>query len=494
MNLEELIQSSPYTRYCIYKTIRDTLNKHFKHNIQCFNSNNKKITHKDVKSGDITLGDVLPVFRRIGSPSAYGVIYLACVNKLILSERHRKKYGKGDADHCMDKCEMINFGKNCVKKAINLRKKDSNHQRVVKKCASWGRKHEKFLLAVKLQSLTSNEIKDLQKIIKINKYIDPWNSKSLLSSLMWREIRATKLITKFIEYSICPNVPILYENYLCNNCGVTKDNKVTVYPEEAKKSKPCIVIVNELSSGDFKSWTETKRDESAWLSAYFQIFAGIIAMQLNFGMIHYDFHWGNQLYSDVADDYYLYNLYDTNDKLVESFAVPTRGSLFKLWDFGMVYAEHGLKGVEINLKTRQVTTKHIWFNDIVHILNAAIYWAGSQGTKPAPKTIKIWAENCIAYIENEFINNKNKRSNKKNKNKNKKKNNYRINDVVTFIQKVFSEEALNFVGITDAKSFFVIKKRKKSNVLTENGRVRNCTQEWNLKRNKKLRKEANGNV
>ena len=405
----KIIQSSASMRWELFEEISKQLDFYLSDkNIQCFNScgdlnrfkgkKKRKELFKGYKGKEeICLRDFFYNLKQFGTPSEFGVVYVACLNGLLFSKKFKLNIKES---RCLTICDLYNkykkplpqnFKDDCKPTSINI--------------------NNPLEVAIKLQILNPNEISDIQTIqtdklkkgdFNINQISCPWNDPIMCRTSLWREIRATKLISLLLKYRICPNVPILYKVYLCDTCGVDSYNKVTLREEEIKEDKACVIIINELSDGDFKQWMKTPRSGLDWLSAYFQIFMGLVSMQLNFNMVHYDFHWGNQLWSKIEEDQtFAYHIYDTNNKFIQTFLIPMQGNLFKIWDLGAVKSDIGLgEDPHDIVNYRQNLGNGQFFNDALHILEAAISWGGYSGTVRAPYEIILWAYNVKKYIVN----------------------------------------------------------------------------------------------
>ena len=245
-------------------------------------------------------------FKKIGSESAFGTVYSACV--------------KGLSEEC--------YTQSAKEGAKKLR------------------------VAIKFQKLTPTEQSD---------FLNP-KFNSTESRGIWNEI--------YISYKLSyvsaqnapnfpPNFPILYRTFFSKLCFENTIEKITYEddpdPKFPRKRVPCVMIVNELSDGDFGEFFPPKStDVKSFESAYLQIYMAIIAMQLN-GVVHNDLYPKNILYTKVPDEKWKYSI-EIGDKTT-SFIIPTNGYLFKICDFGKS---------SINSKPFDYNT------DIIRITNEAI--------------------------------------------------------------------------------------------------------------------------
>ena len=177
---------------------------------------------------------------------------------------------------------------------------------------------------------------------------------------VWMELLCMDLCGILVEKNVCPNLPIYYTYYICDNCKFeTPTIKLKV---DKTGSTKCLYIINEYATdGDFNRWIKTEHDIKSWYSAYFQIFAGLYALQKYFGITHHDFHFGNVLVHKVTPGGYW--KYTIDDKV---YYVPNCGWVFTLWDFGM--AERGkLKPEDVDGMI--VPDIDLYVNDYARITN-----------------------------------------------------------------------------------------------------------------------------
>jgi len=185
---------------------------------------------------------------------------------------------------------------------------------------------------------------------------------------------------------ICPNLPLYYNFFVCNDCNKNLENKkkqiknlyyinkngtsksLYFYLQKIQKQlkhenkkklnssylkklednvgkdnaellqyiinqpkNECVLLTNEYANeGDLKTWLQIPRNETEWSVMYFQIFAGLYTLQKHFDLVHHDLHWGNVLVHKInnSDEFLYYKINDTY------FKIPNIGYLFTLWDFG----------------------------------------------------------------------------------------------------------------------------------------------------------------
>jgi hypothetical protein len=161
----------------------------------------------------------------------------------------------------------------------------------------------------------------------------------------------------------------------------------------SKITNSCLLVLNEYADeGDLKNWLITKnRNEIEWYTMYFQVFAGLYALQKHFDLLHYDLHWGNVLVHNInnmnnkfnskkKDSTYMLYKIDNN-----YYKIPNTGYLFTLWDFGFAR----IFSKNLHAKT--------WYNHDNYDMNPysedyfrisqAVYWyqGGNGPNKPTGK-------------------------------------------------------------------------------------------------------------
>jgi hypothetical protein len=171
-------------------------------------------------------------------------------------------------------------------------------------------------LAIKLIPLSYND--------RINLYNTKFNA--------WRELKAMYLINKVIKNRICPNIPLMYEWYICNNCTYDNINLQNL------KSKTCLILLIELAETDLRNWVIQKSLNNklnknmlieTWYNIFFQIFTTLNSIYKYHNLVHHDLHWSNVLLSKVKPGgYWIYKV--NNFK----FYIPNVGIFIQVCDFG----------------------------------------------------------------------------------------------------------------------------------------------------------------
>ena len=146
-----------------------------------------------------------------------------------------------------------------------------------------------------------------------------------------REIEfLSKLSSLGIKYKI-PNLPILYKII---KCPYNSKFKLFEGISNTVVSNGYTMIINELASGDLKSFLNDKYSldltDELWRNIYEQLFISLVIIH-SLGLVHNDAHNGNFLYHKIkkggcfhykinGDDYYIKNM----------------GFLWTSWDYGKI--------------------------------------------------------------------------------------------------------------------------------------------------------------
>ena len=145
----------------------------------------------------------------------------------------------------------------------------------------------------------------------------------------WAELAVMKMCRELVFGRICPNLPVYMYYSVCESC---RFENVRL---KKKQNFQCINMISEFAVlGDFKKWTQKPRGSKYWWNAYFQIYAGLHALQLKFNVTHNDLHPHNVLVHSIPrGNYWRYVIGDS------TYDVPNLGYLFVLWDFGYVESD-----------------------------------------------------------------------------------------------------------------------------------------------------------
>lgn len=130
------------------------------------------------------------------------------------------------------------------------------------------------------------------------------------------------VIQPIIEKRICPNLPLLFDQFVCDNCIIQIDDE--------KTNVHSVITLIELANSDLKKYLQTSRTEIEIMSALFQIMAGLHAIQMNGQIMNFDIKKENVLcYDVVAGGVWQYTINGID------YYVPNCGKLFILNDFGI---------------------------------------------------------------------------------------------------------------------------------------------------------------
>lgn len=168
-------------------------------------------------------------------------------------------------------------------------------------------------------------INDLQFAIKLSKLKEgSISSPYSRYDSSWAEVLIMRnLFQPIIKNNICPNLPLLIDSFVCDNCKLTIRDKT--------ERMPCIITITELASGTFRDYLKNENPtEKELYSALFQIMAALHAIQLHGQIMNYDVKADNILFYEVTPGgYWEYVIHG------KSFFVPNFGKLFILNDFGI---------------------------------------------------------------------------------------------------------------------------------------------------------------
>lgn len=245
-----------------------------------------------------------------------------------------------------------------------------------------------------------SKLKDEDPIIFANQPL----SQDALKYDVWIELLVLRLSTELHRQNICPNVPILLDYTICNNC----DYVDCTYPEieignyfpyqpmkdgmkmpvqNCTKRKNCILYWTELGYSNARSFlnkmdekTNSLMFEETIISMIFQVLIGLYSLQFYFGINHFDLHLGNILVMKNKDYSKGTWEYIINKK---SYFLPVFGFYFCLWDFG--YATIPSKNIR---------------NELLENNNR--YYSELKGTKPDSKeTQTSTGYSFLSKIDNE---------------------------------------------------------------------------------------------
>jgi serine/threonine protein kinase len=140
----------------------------------------------------------------------------------------------------------------------------------------------------------------------------------------WYEVLIMQdILRPLIQDKICPNLPLLIDSLVCNNCTITI--------RDVTEDQPCVTTITELANGSLRDFLKFHNPTPEELySALFQIMAGLHAIQLHGQIMNFDVKADNVLFYNVTPGgYWLYIVHG------QKYYVPNFGKLFILNDFGI---------------------------------------------------------------------------------------------------------------------------------------------------------------
>ena len=198
-------------------------------------------------------------------------------------------------------------------------------QPIGKQCISKYVTFDKMLGKGDYGNVYLSTINDLQFAVKLAKLkpgaVDRPYSRYNTS---WYEVLIMRNVLKpLIQKNICPNLPLLIDSFVCNDCSLTIRGKT--------EDQPCVTTITELADGSFRDFLKKHNPtEEELYSALFQIMAGLHAIQLNGQIMNYDVKADNVLFYTVTPGgYWTYVIHG------KEYNVPNFGKLFVLNDFGI---------------------------------------------------------------------------------------------------------------------------------------------------------------
>lgn len=222
---------------------------------------------------------------------------------IYLSTEHRFKYYNKIKNSLRD-IKKLPIWKQCVQEYLNL----SN---MIGK-GSYGNVYqtdiERMRFAIKLSKLKPEALD-----LPYSREVTSWYEFHFLN----------EIIKPLIQKNICPNLPLLYDSFVCDKCKLTIDDEHI--------TTPCITTAVELASGDLKHFLrDTNPSPEEIYSALFQIMSALHAIQLHGQIMNFDVKKENVLYYNVEPGgYWHYKIHG------KDFYVPNYGKIFILNDFGI---------------------------------------------------------------------------------------------------------------------------------------------------------------
>jgi hypothetical protein len=199
---------------------------------------------------------------------------------------------------------------------------------------------------------------------------------------VFAEIMCMHLCKVLVENNVCPNLPVFFKYYFCEDCKFSNPSLVKYFKHAKMDQVVCALLLTEYASlGDLKNWLKEKRSVEEWFNMFFQVFVGLYALQKYFDLTHNDLHWGNVLVHKIKPGGYFKYTIDGTD-----YYLPNIGLLFVLWDFGYAHIPNKLEP-----KPKNATIKNRLSVDANRIMKV-IDWLPNEYGIDAPKEIIDFVE------------------------------------------------------------------------------------------------------
>jgi len=144
-----------------------------------------------------------------------------------------------------------------------------------------------------------------------------------------KELGILKIINDYRIKNNNIHLPVMYDFATCPK--VTNAENLPDFFKVKSRSKSYITILNELYSGDLKTFINeyANNNYDIWLNLIEQIYMSIATLH-SMGLMHHDSHWGNFLFKKIeAGGYFHYKING------EDYYIPNIGYLWIIWDFGV---------------------------------------------------------------------------------------------------------------------------------------------------------------
>jgi len=253
------------------------------------------------KTGDITLVGAGCRKNSIGS----NCIVLYEQNSLwniFLSTKQRFEYSKKVINN-LKEFHNLDLWKQCIQKQLNLS--------CVLGTGCYGNVYKGFVKNT-MFAVKQSKIKPEESSHPFNKDFSSWHELFFLQDM----------IAPLIRKGICPNLPLLYDVFTCDDCDLSIKGK--------NLNCKCVITVVEYAQGDFNKFIKSSPKIAELESALFQIMAGLHAIQFHLQIMNYDIKKENILYYDVVPGgFWQYTIHG------KDYYVPNYGKLFIINDFGI---------------------------------------------------------------------------------------------------------------------------------------------------------------
>jgi len=175
---------------------------------------------------------------------------------------------------------------------------------------------------------------------------EPNEKNPLYSYKIWKEFIVLYVCSRlFDQYGSIPNLPITYSYSICENQDPKNfTNKNILREIEARRDideygKRILVLYSELADNNIHMWLlqKLKNHDSDFKmhldNALFGILVGLVSLELNIKLVHFDLHLGNVLMieglSYKENEFYKYTYKN------HVFYVPNIGTMAYVWDFSL---------------------------------------------------------------------------------------------------------------------------------------------------------------
>lgn len=191
---------------------------------------------------------------------------------------------------------------------------------------------------------------------------------------VWRELKILTILTKLSKKRVSPNLPIIYDHYICNSCRYENPNL------KNSTDKICLLVLSEYNKYDLRTWLihisqqnyDNNKLTDIWYNCLFQLLSSLYLLYKQFRLVHLDLHWGNILVqTHKATGYWTYKI----DGIM--YYLPNMGFTLKLWDFGKSKSTHIFKK-DSSIDFNQVSDIHRfsyiynWINKSDSIKNKSV--------------------------------------------------------------------------------------------------------------------------
>lgn len=191
---------------------------------------------------------------------------------------------------------------------------------------------------------------------------------------VWRELQILKIVSKLSKKRISPNLPLIYNYYICNSCNYINPNLRNV------TDKICLLVLSEYNKYDFRTWlinlSKKKKTvtelENIWYNIIFQIVSVLYLLYKLYRLVHLDLHWGNLLVQTHAKGgYWTYRINGIN------YYLPNLGFTIKLWDFGKsrsknIFEQDSSISINDTIDIIRFSNIYIWINKYDKIKNKSV--------------------------------------------------------------------------------------------------------------------------